>query len=171
MSEDGVRVHRFEPYADHMAFVISDAEPTGGVFDGDTWGTAEEAWRIAVGSHCIVVGTARYDYVPVTLTVRGGVPVLDPLDDYDHVVEADVVVPSGKLAVLGAMELPSEVEPVPVTPGKYRMRVAYLKTELRPSKCSEDDPGDHLEYRVTMWPVAEDRGVQVLKQGPEPWAY
>jgi len=171
VSEDRVRVHQFEPYADHLTFVVSDAEATEDVFDGDTWDRADKAWRIAVESHCVVVGTARYDYVPVILTVCSGVPALDPLDGYDHVVEADVVVPSGKLTVTGATELPSEVEPVPVAPGKYRVRVGYLQTEQRPSKFSEDDPGDHLEYRVTMWPVAEDRGVQVLKQGPEPWAY
>ena len=166
-----MRVHQFEPYADHMAFVISDAQATEGVFDGDTWDTAEEAWRIAVGRHCVVVSTARYDYVPVTLTVCESVPVLDPLDGYDHVIEADVVVPSGKLTVMGALELPADVEPVPVAPGKYRMRVGYLQTDLRPSEFSAGDPGEHLEYRVTMWPVTEDCAVQVLKQGPEPWAY
>jgi hypothetical protein len=166
-----VRVHQFEPYADHLAFVISDAAATEDVFGGDTWDKADEAWRIAVERHCLVVGTARYDYVPVTLTVGSSPPPLDPLDGYDHVVEADVVIPSGKLTVTGATELPSEVEPVPVAPGRYRVRVGYLRTERRPSKLSESDPGDHLEYRVTMWPAAEDRGVQVLRQGPEPWAY
>jgi hypothetical protein len=166
-----VRIHQFEPYADHLAFVISDAEAAEGLFDGDTWDKADEAWRIAVERHCVVVGTARYDYVPVTLSIWSSAPVLDPLDGYDHVVEADVAVPSGKLTVTGATELPPEVEPVPVATGKYRVRVGYLQTERRPSKFSESDPGDHLEYRVTMWPVAEDRGVQVLKQGPEPWAY
>ncbi len=166
-----MRVHQFEPYADHLAFVISDAEATEGVFDGDTWVKADQAWRIAVERHCLVVGTARYDYVPVALSVWSDVPVLDPLDDYDHVVEADVAIPSGQLAVTGATELSSEVEPVPVAAGKYRVRVGYLQTERRPSKFSEEDPGDHLEYRVAMWPVAEDCAVQVLKQGPDPWAY
>jgi hypothetical protein len=166
-----VRVHQFEPYADHLAFVVSDAEATEDVFDGNTWDKADKAWRIAVERHCVVVGTARYDYVPVTLTVWSSVPVLDPLDGYDHVVEADVVVLSGKLTVTGATELPPEAEPVTVAPGKYRVRVGYLQTEQRPSKFSEDDPGDYLEYRVTMWPVTDDHGVQVLKQGPEPWAY
>jgi hypothetical protein len=69
-----VIVHRFEPYADHLVFVISDAVATEDVFDGDSWDKADDAWRIAVERHCIVVGTARYDYVPVTLALRDTPP-------------------------------------------------------------------------------------------------
>lgn len=166
-----MRLHRFEPYADHLAFVISDAEATDGVFDGATWDKADEAWRIAVERHCLVVGTARYDYVRVTLAIWSGVPTLDPLDAYDHVVEADVAIPSGKLAVTGATELPDEVEPVPLPAGRYRVRVGYIQTDERPLRFSEEDPGDHLEYRITMWPAVGERSVHVLKQGPSPWAY
>jgi hypothetical protein len=166
-----MRVFELEPYADHLAFVVSDGGATEGVFDGDTWEKADEAWRIAVERHCIVVGTARDDYVPVSLAVWTGAPALDPLGAYDHVVEADVEIPSGKLAVTGATELPSEVEPVPVPAGRYRVRVGYLQTSRRPSRFAESDPGDHLEYRISMWPTAEERGVLVLKQGPSPWAY
>lgn len=171
VSDGRERVHRFEPYADHLTFVISDAEATEGVFDGDTWVKADEAWRIAVERHCVAIGTSRYDHVPATLAIWGDTPTLDPLDAYDHVVEADVAIPSGKLAVTGATQLPREVEPVPVPAGRYRVRVGYLRTARRPSKFSRSEPGDHLEYRVTMWRTVEDRGVQVLKQGPSPWAY
>jgi hypothetical protein len=36
-------VHRFKPYADHLALVVSDAEVTEGAFDGDTWVKAGDA--------------------------------------------------------------------------------------------------------------------------------
>ncbi len=171
MTDDRVIVHRFEPYADHLAFVMSDAEATEGVFDGDSWDKANDAWRIAVERHCIVVGTARYDYVPVTLTLRKTPPASESLAAFNHVVEADIAFPSGKMAVTGATELPSEVEPVPVPAGRYRVQVGYTQTGHRPARCDPDGPGDHLEYRIRMWPSDVERGVHVLKQGPSPWAY
>jgi hypothetical protein len=166
-----VIVHRFEPYADHLAFVISDAEATEDVFDGDTWGKADDTWRIAVERHCIVVGTARYDYVPVTLALRDTPPAVEPLDAFDHVVEADIELPSGKMAVTGATELPDEVEPVPLPAGRYRVRVVYTQTDHRPAKCNPEGAGDHLEYQLTISPTDTDRGVHLLKQGPSPWEY
>jgi hypothetical protein len=171
VTDDGVVVRRFEPYADHLAFVVSDAEATDEVFDGDTWGKADDAWRIAVERHCIVVGTARYDYVPVALAIRDTPPPVEDLGAFDHVVEADLAIPSGKMAVTGATELPSEVEPVPLPPGRYRVRVFYTRTDHRPANSQPEDAGDHLEYQLTMWPTATDRGVRVLKQDPAPWAY
>jgi hypothetical protein len=166
-----VIVHGFEPYADHFAFVISDAEATEDVFDGDTWVKADEAWRIAVERHCIAVGTARYDHVPVRLALRDTPPAAEPLDAFDHVVEADIALPSGKMAVTGATELPHEVEPVRLPAGRYRVRVVYARTDDRPARYNPDDAGDHLEYQITMWPTDTDQGVHVLKQGPSPWAY
>lgn len=171
MTADRGIVHRFEPYADHLAFVISDAEATQDVFDGDTWDKADEAWRIAVERHCIVVGTARYDYVPVTLALRDTPLPAEPLDAFDHVVEADIALPSGKMAVTGATQLPDEVEPVPLPAGRFRVRVVYAQTGHRPAKYNSEDPGDHLEYQLTMWPTDAERGVRVLKEGPSPWAY
>ena len=162
--------HRLEIYADHYTVVLSDVEATEDVFDGDTWGAADESWRIAVERHSVVIGTSRYDYVPVTLDIRGTAPVPESFEAYDHVVESDIELPSGKLAVTGATELPTEVEPIPVPAGRYRVRVGYLPTELRPPTFSDEEPGDHLEYRVTMWPTEEERGVRIVKQGPSPWA-
>lgn len=164
-------VRHFEPYADHLAFVISDAEATEGVFDEDTWDKADDAWRIAVERHCVVVGTARYDYVSVTLTLSDTPPTVESLDAFDHVVEADLELPSGKLALTGATELPNEVEPLSLPAGRYRVRVVYTQTDHRPAKGHPESPGDHLEYQLTMWPTDADRDVHVLKQGPSPWAY
>jgi hypothetical protein len=61
------QVLRFEPYADHLQFVVSDAEADWGQFDGDTWVKALTEWRIGVERHAVAVAAARYDYVPVIL--------------------------------------------------------------------------------------------------------
>ncbi|MEV0716697.1 hypothetical protein [Asanoa sp. NPDC050611] len=139
-------VHRLEPYADHLTFVISDAEATEG--------------------HCIAVGTARYDFVPVTLTVQTTRAAAAPLYAFDHVVEADITLPSGKLATTGATQLPDEVEPLHLPAGLYGARICYAQTDQRPAKSNLEDFGDYLEYLVTMWPTDEDHGVEVLEQGP-----
>ncbi|WP_127553947.1 hypothetical protein [Actinoplanes sp. OR16] len=121
MTSSRETIRRFEPYADHFAFVVSDAGADEGTFDGDTRDDADESWRIAVGQHCIVVGTARYDHVPVLLTVTDAPPAEAMLDSCDHVVEADVSLPSGRLCISGGAELPDEVEPVLLTTVRYRV--------------------------------------------------
>ena len=78
MSDDRGPVHRFEPYADHLVFVIADAEATEGVSDRATWDRAAEDRRIAVERHAVVVGTARCDFVPVVLAVREQPPARRP---------------------------------------------------------------------------------------------
>jgi len=50
---------RFEPYADHLLFVLTDAEARDGVFDGDTWKKSVDQWRLAVEPHALVICTAR----------------------------------------------------------------------------------------------------------------
>ena len=59
------QVLRFEPYADHLQFVVADAEADSGQLDGDTWVKALTEWRIGVERQAIAVAAARYDYVPV----------------------------------------------------------------------------------------------------------
>jgi hypothetical protein len=107
----------------------------------------------------------------VTLALWDVPAAVESLDAFDHVVEADISIPSGKMTVTGATELPDEVEPVPLPAGRYRVRVVYTQADHRPARCHPEDAGDHLEYQVTMWPTDADRGVHVLKQGPSPWAY
>jgi hypothetical protein len=168
----GEPTHRFLPYADYYQFHVQDAEAVDGFLDGDSWSNdAFDRWRVAVARHAIGVGTARYDVVPVTLEVRAEPPTRDSFDAYDHVVEAELELPSGRLAVTGCTDLPSEVDPVVLPkPGRYRMRIAY-EPDPRPRRVADDrEPGDFLTYRLTLWPVTHASGMAVLKQGGSPWA-
>jgi hypothetical protein len=117
------------------------------------------------------VGTARYDYVPVVLELLNSPPQDSSFEDADHVVEADLDLPSGKLAIHGGTQLPSEVEPLHLEPGRYRLRVSYVQTDYQPSGSNDDLPGDYLEYQITMWPIEVPSEVRVLRQGHDPWAY
>lgn len=168
---DGEQAYRFQPLADHYQFHVQDAEATDGLIDGDSWSNeASERTRIAVAPHAIAVGTARYDFVPVTLEIRAAPPAFESLDAYDHVVEADLELPSGRLAMTGCTQLPSEVDPVVLRPGRYRLRIAY-EPDARPRGVPDDrKPGEYLTYRLTLWPVARSSGMAVVKQGRSPWA-
>ena len=171
MSTPFGHVWRFAPVADHLTFVLVDAEAESGVPDGGSFDNVPVEWRIGVDPYAIVVCTARMDVVPVVLSIHQDPPPGEPLDSFDHVVEADVELPSGKLAVTGSAQLPTEVEPVFLKPGRYRVRVAFVQTDKQPTGTLADQSGDFLEYRVTMWPTEVASGGRVLKQGLEPWAY
>lgn len=161
---------RFEPYADYLQFRIQDAEAEEGFPDWDAWtGSNSAEPRIAPGTHAIAVATARYDYVPVTLRLLPEPPP-DAARDAFHVVEADIELPSGKLAITGCTEMPGEVTPVEVSPGRYRTRISCLPAGHRPSRSNDSEPGDYLEYQVAMWPVQQAVDIIVLKQGDKVWA-
>ena len=160
----------FEPYADYYQFMVSDAEANEGLPDGDTWPKSPEGWRIGVEPYGVAVATARYDYVTVLLELIPHPPLNRSFDGVSHVVETDIELPSGTLAITGCTQQPSEVEPIQIGSGRYRLRVSYAPTESRPSRSNEDEPGDYLEYRIEMWPVMKQSDVRVLKQGPSPWA-
>jgi hypothetical protein len=163
------RVLRFEPNANYLMFQVCDPGAEEGLPDPDTWNNSADEWRIGPERCGIAVGTARCDYVPVLLELRAQPPA-GSFDDVDHVVEADIELPTGKLAISGWLQQPSEVEPVLFKPGRYRLRVSYAQTQYRPPASNEAEFGDHLEYRIEMWPVQVPTEVRVLKQGRARWA-
>jgi hypothetical protein len=165
------QVLRFEPYADHLQFVVSDAEADWCQLDGDTWVKAPTEWRIGVERHAIAVATARYDYVPVIFELLDRAPADAVPDDVGHAVEADIEVLSGGLTIAGPTQQPKEANLLQLEPGRYRLRISYAPTDYRPAGSTDAEPGDYLEYQIMMWPVQVPSDVQVLRQGPSPWAY
>ena len=165
------QVLRLEPYADHLQFVVSDADADTGQLDGDTWVKSLKEWRIGVERYAIAVATARYDYVPVTVELLDRAPADAVPDDVGHAVEADIEVPSGRLTIAGPSTPPKEADLLQLDPGRYRLRISYAPTDYRPAGSADTGPGDYLEYRIMMWPVQVPSDVRVLKQGHSPWAY
>ena len=165
------QVLRLEPYADHLQFVVSDAEADEGQLDGDTWVKSLKEWRIGVERHAIAVATARYDYVPVTVELLDRAPADAVPDNVGHAVEADIEVPSARLTIAGPTQQPTEANLIQLGAGRYRLRISYAPTDYRPARSTDTEPGDYLEYRIMMWPVQMPSDVRVLKQGPSPWAY
>lgn len=68
--------------------------------------------------------TARSDLVESSVTLTPGPPPV--LVAAEHVVEADLPVPSGKLVISGPADYPSQERFFSVLPGLYRARVSYV---------------------------------------------
>lgn len=174
------KLRRAVVFADYYQFYVQDVEAhdaemrAGGGTDVDRVpaGWTEEAvnvHRIGVEPHSISVGTARRDFVETTLEAHTGPPPLE-LTEAEHIVEADVQIPTGLLHVLGCLEDPAPEHRVEVPPGRYRVRVSYLPSGPPPVEFNPSEPGDHLTYRVDIWAAPEPSALVVVKQGPKQWA-
>ncbi|HLQ25536.1 MAG TPA: hypothetical protein VK138_06580 [Acidiferrobacterales bacterium] len=94
--------------------------------------------------------------VPVEMEILDAAPP-DDLNEWDHVAEASLELPSGKLQVHECTTGP--VDDLDVEPGTYRVR-AYFG---RLGELSADglDGNDH--YRIVLW-RAPFEAIRVLKQ-------
>ncbi|AWN54827.1 hypothetical protein [Methylobacterium sp. 17Sr1-1] len=117
---------------------------------------ADVARRIKAAPHVVVVQPERNMEVPVEIEVVSDAPPLD-LDRWDHVAEASLALPSGRLEIHECTG--GSVDVVPVTPGTYRVRVEHggLGT------ISPDGLDGQDQYRIVLWP-APFAEVAVLKQ-------
>ncbi|MEU0572810.1 hypothetical protein ABZ297_46420 [Nonomuraea sp. NPDC005983] len=176
MHSSPAEIQRFFLFADHFQFYLQDAETYGaaikiGDVDGDPWAEeASDTLRIGVETFSIAVATARQDWVLIKLRVHQSPPPPEPLAEADHVVEADLDLPTGQLSVYGCAQEPGTEEVIALPPSRYRARISYLSTEVVPPHTNDDEPGDHFEHRVEMWATAQATSIRVLKQGPNPWA-
>jgi hypothetical protein len=150
---DGGR-RELELYASHHQFYVADGVYAGddpvfwagaGVEDFQLWdGTALER-HLAVQPGIVAIGTVAHGVVPVTVDVGAAPPAAD-LEAWDHVVEASLEVPSGRL-VLGSVDgwEPATGEIV-VAPASYRVRVSGAGLD----RAHEHGEGDR--YCVQLWP-------------------
>lgn len=152
--------YRFNLFADYFAFHLSDDSPDFRAVE--TWSPGAVADRLAVVKpHVVAVGTARSMTVPVTVEVRE-TPPGEHFADWDHVVEASLEVPSGRIVVMGN-EYWYNAARIPVRPGTYAVRAysAGLDT-LRNNDLDGDD-----RYRVVIWPSAHREPAVLKRYAPD----
>lgn len=152
-----------------MSIFLSDRERQTDV-DYSGWHDADVSLRSAlVTPFELQIATARYDVVPVHLRVLSGPPPLAP--DAAHIAEADLQVPSGRLVLHTVIDDCDTVPDIPVMPGRYRVRITYLPRSGAPlERADADAPGDHLDYRIDLWPSPEPNDAETLIQGAAVWA-
>ncbi|WIY07121.1 hypothetical protein QRX60_25905 [Amycolatopsis mongoliensis] len=151
-------------HADQRQFSIRDSFAR---LDGSGWTSEAVDHRIGAEPGGIAIATARSDLVESSVTLLPSAPALPA--DAEHVVEADLPVPSGKLVISGPADYPSQEKFFSVLPGLYRARVSYVPAGPPDTDWNDHEFGEHYRYVVEMWPVASESGVEVLRQGATVW--
>jgi hypothetical protein len=143
LPEPGPHRHILNIYADYNQFYMGDASFEGDTGTADFWSPDAVALKLAVSPPGLVgVGTARYEFVPIVVEVVTR-PPLDEPDQWDHVVEASLELPSELLAIDGCTSYRPDSSPhIELPPGTYRLRVSYAGL----NSFDED------WYRVVLWP-------------------
>ncbi|MFG1641520.1 hypothetical protein ACGFMK_14635 [Amycolatopsis sp. NPDC049252] len=101
------------------------------------------------------------------MTLLPSPPPLIP--EAEHVVEADLPVPSGKIVISGPADYPTQEKFFSVLPGLYRARVSYVPAGPPETEWNEHEFGEHFKYLVELWPASSESAVEVLRQGAAVW--
>ena len=151
-------IRRYTILADYHQFYLWDH---GASPDAPTDYTEKDTKRrIKAAPFVVVIQPERNMEVPVEIEIMGKPPDLD-FETWDHVAEASLDLPSGRLELHECTG--GSIDVLSVPPGTYRVRACYGVF----GTMSEDglDGDDH--YRIVLWP-APLADVAVLKQYVDP---
>ncbi|WP_029631410.1 hypothetical protein [Zavarzinella formosa] len=145
--------HRaFDVFADYHQFYLWDRGMTNQAPEDYT--DEDVRRRIKTGPHVVVIQPERNTTVPVEVEVHDADPGFDSTA-WDHVAEASLHLPTGRLQVHECIGGP--VAEFAVEPGWYRVR--SLADGF--ATITDQDAGDR--YHVVLWPAPPDE-VRVVKQ-------
>lgn len=125
------------------------------------WDDNSREGMLFVTDEFIGIGTARHLEVPVTVEVYSEEPQGEDYEEWDHVTECSIEVPSGKLLFTGPSEDFQPAEEVELLgPGTYGVRVFYG------SLAEIDEEGFEGEdsYRVVLWKSEHHLAPAVVKR-------
>jgi hypothetical protein len=96
--------------------------------------------------------------VPVRVEIHEQEPDGE-FSEWDHIVEADLDVASGRIVVAGCTDDFAKAMRIEIPSGDYRARVSYGALDT----LSEDGLSGSDRYRVQLW-LAPSIGVRILKR-------
>jgi hypothetical protein len=141
-------------FADYFQIHVSDAESDGDL--SDAWTDRAVADHLAVARHALGIGTVVNVNVSVTVVVLPQEPS-DDSSEFDHVVEAGLDVPSGRLMVLGCTDYAPDAATFEVAPGWNRVRVSRsnLARAAQADVDSDESPETTEKIRIQVWAAPE----------------
>jgi len=140
--------YRYDLFADYFQFYLQDEQAEGDL--SKSWTPQATEDRLALAPSTIGVGTARNMTVPVTVVVRDSPPATDDFDQWDHICECSIDIPSGRLVVAGCTDYFRDAARIQIAPGEYRARIYH--GDLDALSADELDGDDH--YQVVLWPAS-----------------
>ncbi|WP_236053541.1 MULTISPECIES: hypothetical protein [Streptomyces] len=153
-------------FADYFQLHVSDAVADGDL--SDAWTDQAVADQLAVARHALGIGTAVNVDVSVTVVVLPQEPG-DDSSEFDHVVEAGLDVPSGRLAVQGGTDYAPDAATFEVPPGWNRVRVSRsnLARATEADVDSDESPETTERVRIQVWPAPESPA-KIIKRWSQP---
>lgn len=151
-------IRRYDVFADYHQFYLWDhgANP-----DAPTDYTDLDCTRrIKAAPFIVVVLPERDMTIPVEIEITGGAPALS-LDQWDHVAEASLDIPSGRLEIHECTG--GSVDVLSTPPDVYRVRVYFGGL----GSISDDELDGDDYCKIVLWPAPVD-DVKVLKQYTDP---
>lgn len=133
-------------YSDHRQFYLQDAAATPDTGSPDFWSDEAFGRKFAPAEGLVGVGTERYGTVPVWVTIYSDEPPVR-LEEHDHIAEASLAVPSGRILIDGCLALSPESPAIAVEPGEYRVRACLSGLDT----VVDDGHGDD-RYSLALWP-------------------
>ncbi len=122
------------------------------------WTSEEDYDPIALAPGTVSICTNCDRIVPVEIVICRSEPLPD-FEDWDHLVECGIDVPSGRLIVAGCFDdCEGEAPRINLRPGSYRARVCYGNQY----SCQEY-VGCSDYYRIMLWP-SKDMSFRPLKR-------
>jgi len=145
---------RYDVFADYFQFYLWDE---GERPEAPTEYTEEDTYRrIKAAPFVVVIQPIRNMTVPVEVEVTDAPPALVP-ETWDHIAEASIELPSGRLEIHECTG--GSVDVLPIVPGTYRVRAYFGGL----NSLSDDGLDGEDRYQIVLWPEPF-APVQVLKQ-------
>ncbi|MFJ3661911.1 hypothetical protein ACIPPM_15765 [Streptomyces sp. NPDC090119] len=153
---------RIRLFADYCQIHILDESSEGEL--AERWTNEALTDRLVAVRDILGIRTEVDVDVQVEISSTSGRPSLD-MDPYDHVVEASVEIPSGRMVVMGCSDYLPDATRVEVEPGWVRIRVqkSNLANAVAADLESDESPETIERIKVDVWPE-DPSGVRVLKQ-------
>jgi hypothetical protein len=134
---------------------------------GDAWTDEAVSEGLAVSEQTFGIGTEVNMDVDVTVEVLGHPP--GHADEaFDHVVEASVEVPSGRIAILGRTDYLPDAARFEVPKGFVRIRASRtnLANVHQPGEEDPDAPEVVEQVHLQVWPAPHSSPVVIKRWKP-----
>ena len=151
-----MEIYSLEVFADYFLIYVGDGDSDADL--SALISNESQNIRLVYTPNRVGIFTARNMSVPLTVEKLGSEPDID-LEDWDHVIECSISLPSGSLLVAGASDYLPDATRISAQPGIYRLRIFYGGLDT----VSQDGLDGNDKYRIVFWPAKKLADITLLK--------